>query len=94
MHFVVYILMHRDNHWRVLRDGAFVAAFSDYGAANAFLREVVETRCGAGKASKVIFDDEDCSVEYRCRCFDADSGSRPGGCRVLRSSKVAQMNTK
>jgi hypothetical protein len=76
MHAVVYTLALRETRWHVFRDAQFVAAFSDYETARTFVLELVETRCQAGKASKVIYEDEHYVVEYRCRCFP-DDGSAP-----------------
>jgi hypothetical protein len=64
MHAVIYTLALHETRWRVLRDAQFVAAFSDYETARAFVLDLVETRCQAGKASKVIYEDEHYIVEY------------------------------
>jgi hypothetical protein len=77
MHFVIYALSRHETHWRVLRDAHFIAAFSDYETAKAFVLQAVETRCRAGQASKVLFEDEDATIAYRCRCLPDGHSASP-----------------
>jgi hypothetical protein len=74
MHATIYTLAQREKHWRVTRDGQFLAAFSEYEVATAFVQELVKTDCLEGKASEVIVEDE---PPFRP---SADRLANPEGC--------------
>ena len=67
--YATYTIVSHDGGWLIYCDDKLVGCFAQRSLAEAFVWEMVETRCAEHEASQVLIEDELGCEKFLCRCF-------------------------